>query len=133
MRFITFNLLRWRFVIHGGIDGYSRMVVYLKCSNNNKSVTVLQCFQEAVELFGLPKHVRYFNSHKKFLCNFLIKEITRVLKILLLRADMGIENRDVAWFMLNHPARGPLSKSFITGKSVHNQRIERLWKDVFQG
>ena len=27
-------------VTHGGIDGYSRMITYLKYSNNNKSLTV---------------------------------------------------------------------------------------------
>ena len=31
--------------------------------------------------------------------------------------------------MLQHPLHGP--GSFITGGSVHNQRIERLWRDVF--
>ena len=40
-------LIRWRIVIHGGIDGYSRQVVYLGASNNNKSETVLQLFLEA--------------------------------------------------------------------------------------
>ena len=30
---------RWRLVIHGGVDGYSRMIVYLRC---NRAVTVLQ-------------------------------------------------------------------------------------------
>jgi hypothetical protein len=30
-------------------------------------------------------------------------------------------------------ARGPGKVSMITGKSVHNQRIERMWRDVFQG
>ena len=34
------KLIRWRFVIHGGIDGFSRCIVFLQCSTNNKSETV---------------------------------------------------------------------------------------------
>ena len=34
------KLIRWKFVIHGAIDGYSRLIVFLKCSTNNKSGTV---------------------------------------------------------------------------------------------
>ena len=29
--------IRWKTVTHAGIDGFSRMIVYMKCSNNNKS------------------------------------------------------------------------------------------------
>ena len=45
-------------VIHGGIDDYSRMIVFLSCSTNNVSVTVYRLFTAAAERFGLPSRVR---------------------------------------------------------------------------
>ena len=93
------NHKRWGFVIHDGIDGYSRRIMYLHCSLNNRVSTVLALYMEAVQNYGLPSKVR---------------------------ADHGTENNFVAAFM-----ESCNSGSFITGKSCHNQRIERLWRDLF--
>ena len=81
-------LVSWRIVIHGGADGYSRMPVYLKASDNNRAETVLLEFLNDVEEFGLPSRVR---------------------------SDKGGENVDVSAYMLSHPQRGPGRGSMITG------------------
>ena len=52
------KLVRWRIVTHCCIDGYSRLVVYIHCSANNRASTVYDLFLHAVEVYGLPSRVR---------------------------------------------------------------------------
>ena len=39
---------RWKFVIHGCIDGHTRVITYLQCADNNRADTVFHCFRGAV-------------------------------------------------------------------------------------
>lgn len=45
-------------VTHGGIDGYSRLIVYLKCASNIRSTTVYESFLGAVRKYHLPSRIR---------------------------------------------------------------------------
>ena len=96
------KLIHWRFVIHGSIDGYSRLITFLNCSTNNTAATVLLHFQNGVDVHGLPQKVR---------------------------TDLGGENIEVWRFMAE---QHNTSECVLVGSSVHNERIERLWRDVFR-
>ena len=76
------------------------MIVFMRCSTNNRSSTVLNAFLEGIQRFGVPSRVR---------------------------SDHGGENMHVARYMLHN--RGPDRNSMLVGSSTHNQRIERLWRD----
>ncbi|XP_041827246.1 uncharacterized protein LOC121644788 [Melanotaenia boesemani] len=95
------KLVRWRMVFHGCVDGFSRTIIYLQCLNNNRASSVLGLFRTGIQCFGLPLRVR---------------------------CDHGMENTEVARYMLER--RGLNRGSVITGRSVHNQRIERLWAEL---
>ncbi|KAK0565810.1 hypothetical protein OC861_003548 [Tilletia horrida] len=95
------KLIRWKIVIHGAIDGKSRLVTYLQAAGNNRAETVARLFVKAVNSRGWPSRVR---------------------------GDHGGENLIVGRIM--EEKRGPNRGSFIQGSSTHNQRIERLWVDV---
>ena len=65
-------------------------------------MTHLSLFVSAVRSYGLPEKVR---------------------------SDLGGENVDVWRYMVEQHGS---SSSVITGSSTHNERIERLWRDVFR-
>lgn len=83
------GLIRWRIIIHGFIDGYSRLVVGLRASNNNRAQTVLDLFMDATASYRIPSRVR---------------------------GDHGTENVLVAQFMENF--HGERRGSYIWGRSV---------------
>ena len=47
--------------------------------------------------------------------------------------DRGGQNLGVTSFMIQYPNRSPNRGSAITGRSTHNQWIERLWEDLYSG
>ncbi|PFX19782.1 hypothetical protein AWC38_SpisGene15812 [Stylophora pistillata] len=98
------KLIHWRLVVHACIDGYSRLIIYLHCANNNLASTLLDLFKGGVRRHGLPSRTR---------------------------SDHGLENEEVARFMMEE--RGLGRGSMLTGNSVHNVRVERLHRDVYIG
>lgn len=52
-------MFRWRIVVYGGVDGYIRIFVYFKCSDNNCFLIVLNLFVNVVFEYGLLFRVRF--------------------------------------------------------------------------
>ncbi len=51
-------MIHWGIIIHGFIDGYSRLITGLRASDNNSAQTVLDLFLSAADRYGVPSHVR---------------------------------------------------------------------------
>ena len=73
------KLIRWHIVIYGCIDGYNRIITFLRASSNNREDNALAAFQGAITEYDLPSRVRM---------------------------DKGCENVHVAQYMLERPDRG---------------------------
>lgn len=95
------KLIKYGLVTLGCIDGYTRCITYLRCCTNNKSSTAVALLKNAVGEYGMPSRMR---------------------------GDRGVENYDIARYMLDK--RGLNRGSFLAGSSKFNTRIERLWRDV---
>lgn len=74
----------------------------MKCSTNNRKETVSELFEEAIGTFGIPSRVG---------------------------TDKGGENV-LVWSKMVQ-LRGENRGSYNARSTVHNQRIERLWRDVW--
>ena len=96
-------MFRWGIYIHGSTDGYSQLITYLKATQDKRAATVHDIFMQAIEELGA--------SPKRVCC------------------DKGRENVGVI-FMMYVLNNGAVLKPVLTGRSVHNTRIERLWCEV---
>lgn len=97
------KLTRWYFIIFEAIDGFSRLPVSLKCLSNNKAEAIPECFTKAVDSFGMPSRVR---------------------------SNQGRENMLIADFMLQNCG---INRGSMLTRKTNNQRIKRLWRDVYDG
>jgi hypothetical protein len=86
------GLIRWGIIIHGFIDGYSRLITGLRASDNNLASTVLNLFLHGANIYGVPSR---------------------------LRGDHGTENLGVANWMEEH--RGTRRGSYIWGRFISFQ------------
>ena len=83
------KLIRWKIVTHDAVDGYSRVIPYLKVAGNNSSETAFSGFMLGLDRYGLPSRVR---------------------------CDEGGENVLIAEYMISHEAVSRDQKDFCIGK-----------------
>ena len=131
------TLIRWGFGIHGCIDGFSRRIIFLHSSTNSLSPTVVGLFDSAIV-------IAMFLVTSPIVINVPIRGLLAVETI----------HAIVQWLAKNemvdcgHPA---LEETIMTmvckntavchamvadrgrvGSLTRNQKIERVWRDVFR-
>ncbi len=95
------KLGKYGFITFGAVDGYSHEILSLECLSNNRSYTLLESYLASPE--------------------FQSRGIPN-----LIRGDRELENVVIATSV--NSLRG--ENHFIAGRSVHNVRKERLWRDI---
>ena len=96
------KLIRYGLIVHGCVDGFSRLVIWMQISTNNRAKTQLSYLKAAIkELHITPSRMR---------------------------GDLGGENTLMADEIT--VLRGLNRGSFIFGTSRNNIRIERHWRDL---
>jgi hypothetical protein len=96
------HLIRFGLVLHGCIDGHSRKIMWMHFADNNRAATVGALHRAAIMRFGVPT---------------------------LHRTDHGTENGEI-WALLAHMRSLGYRVRAVQGQSVHNVKIERLWRDL---
>ena len=81
------KLRPWGFYIHGCIDGFSRLIIYLVCCSNKCAATVSCIYMDAVRVYGWPSRAR---------------------------GDYGTENNNVERMMKTH--WGEAHNAFLRGR-----------------
>ena len=85
------------------LEVWHTWIVYLQCTTNNKAENVFAYFRKAMREYGIPSCVHSDKGERIYtmVCYFMVSQ--------------------------RRTGRG----SHIAGRSTHNQRIERLWHDVY--
>ena len=81
------KLKPWGFYVHGCIDGFSRLIIYLVCASNKRAKTVESFFKHSIQFYGWPSRVR---------------------------GDFGTENNEVERRMIER--WGEAHKAFLRGR-----------------
>ena len=68
------KLIRYPLVVHVSVDGYSRLIIYAHCANNNKEEIVLNQFLLGAEHYGLPSRVRSDHGLEIYIQHIFLKQ-----------------------------------------------------------
>lgn len=96
------KLRPWGFYVHGCIDGFSRLMIYMYCCNNKRQATVAAAYRGAIKKYGWPSRCR---------------------------GDWGKENNEVERMMIAH--WGENHRAYLRGKYVFFLLIRTATSTLF--